>query len=229
MSIFFLGDETVKMFAYITREIVEPFLSPDIANRLAAMLNYNIVALVSPTSLEKRLANPQSYNYYPDVLLCAITDIYLNLARGSQGRMEQRFIDAIACDERSFNISTMNSTALLLSTIGYQPQKIDTFLQLIQCVQVKVEETANEYLDLGEIPEEFIDPIMSTLMRNPLILTTSGMRIDRSTLAQHLLTDPRDPFNRAPLTLEQALPDHQMKHDIELWILQKKAERILKE
>ena len=47
-----------------------------------------------------------------------------------------------------------------------------------------------------------IDPLMYTLMQDPVVLPTSRTTIDRSTIRSHLLSDPNDPFNRAPLKIE---------------------------
>lgn len=46
---------------------------------------------------------------------------------------------------------------------------------------------------------------MYTLMEDPVILPTSKTSIDRSTIRSHLLSDPNDPFNRAPLKIEDVL------------------------
>jgi hypothetical protein len=37
-------------------------------------------------------------------------------------------------------------------------------------------------------PEEFLDPIMSTLMTDPVILPSSRITIDRSTIARYSIT-----------------------------------------
>lgn len=47
---------------------------------------------------------------------------------------------------------------------------------------------------------------MFTLMRDPVQLPTSHVIVDRSTIVAHLLNDPHDPFNRAPLELDQVIP-----------------------
>ena len=47
---------------------------------------------------------------------------------------------------------------------------------------------------------------MYTLMEDPVILPTSKLTIDRSTIRSHLLSDPNDPFNRAPLKIEEVIP-----------------------
>ena len=47
---------------------------------------------------------------------------------------------------------------------------------------------------------------MFTVMRDPVILPTSRTIIDRSTIKSHLLSDAKDPFNRAPLAIEDVIP-----------------------
>ena len=47
---------------------------------------------------------------------------------------------------------------------------------------------------------------MYTLMEDPVILPASRQTIDRSTIRSHLLSDPNDPFNRAPLKIEDVVP-----------------------
>ena len=47
---------------------------------------------------------------------------------------------------------------------------------------------------------------MFTVMRDPVLLPTSRTIIDRSTIKSHLLSDATDPFNRAPLSIEEVVP-----------------------
>ena len=47
---------------------------------------------------------------------------------------------------------------------------------------------------------------MATIMKNPVILPTSGVTVDMSTIKSHLLSDTTDPFNRKPLTLDMLQP-----------------------
>src|SRR5579862_4433374 len=53
-----------------------------------------------------------------------------------------------------------------------------------------------------------IDPLMYTIMENPVILPTSKISIDLSTIKSHLLSDPTDPFNRTPLKIEDVIPSN---------------------
>lgn len=49
---------------------------------------------------------------------------------------------------------------------------------------------------LTDAPDDFLDPIMSTLMLDPVILPSSKVTVDRATIARHLLSDQSDMFNR---------------------------------
>jgi ubiquitin conjugation factor E4 B len=57
------------------------------------------------------------------------------------------------------------------------------------------------------------------LMKEPVILPSSGNRCDKSTMQRILLNDEHDPFNRAPLKIEHL----ELKARIERWIQQKLA------
>ena len=58
---------------------------------------------------------------------------------------------------------------------------------------------ADEEQELGDIPDEFLDPLFATLMKDPVVLPSSGQITDRAVITRHLLSDPIDPFNRQPL------------------------------
>jgi ubiquitin conjugation factor E4 B len=60
--------------------------------------------------------------------------------------------------------------------------------------------------ELGDVPDEFLDPLTFVLMQDPVRLPTSGTVLDRSTITQHLLSNNIDPFNRQPLTLDMLQP-----------------------
>jgi ubiquitin conjugation factor E4 B len=46
---------------------------------------------------------------------------------------------------------------------------------------------------------------MYTLMEDPVTLPGSKVTVDRATIQAHLLSDPNDPFNRAPLKIEDVI------------------------
>ena len=52
----------------------------------------------------------------------------------------------------------------------------------------------------------FPDPLMDTLMSDPVKLPPSGNIMDRSIITRHLLNSQTDPFNRQPLTEQELIP-----------------------
>jgi Kip1 ubiquitination-promoting complex protein 1 len=69
----------------------------------------------------------------------------------------------------------------------------------------------------GGVPDEFMDPLMATLMVDPVQLPSSGVILDRATIARHLQADATDPFSRAPLTSADLLPASALRERIAAW------------
>lgn len=60
---------------------------------------------------------------------------------------------------------------------------LDSFAKKVeQIAHQKKEEEEN----LADAPDEFLDPIMSTLMMDPVILPSSKAVVDRQTIARYL-------------------------------------------
>ena len=77
---------------------------------------------------------------------------------------------------------------------------------LDECIEK--ENTLIEKYD-SDIPVEFLDPIMSTPIINPVELPSSKTIVEKETIENHLVFSQTDPFNRADLTLD-ILNDHNM-------------------
>lgn len=71
---------------------------------------------------------------------------------------------------------------------------------------------------LGDIPENFLDPISFDLINDPVKLPSSGIIMDRKVIKQHLLNDEHDPFNRSPLKFNQLIEVPEFKKEIENWV-----------
>jgi uncharacterized protein YchJ len=89
------------------------------------------------------------------------------------------------------------------------------FLPLHQFLKVKrfqkSEDCSNKHsegqLFVGERdPEEFVDPFLGTLMKDPVKLASSEKIVDRSVAVQCILRGGRDPFNGARLTMAMLEP-----------------------
>lgn len=51
------------------------------------------------------------------------------------------------------------------------------------------------------------------------------LTVDRQTIARHLLSDQIDPFNRQPLTMEEVVPNTELKARITGWLEEKRTQR----
>jgi ubiquitin conjugation factor E4 B len=206
-----LANETLAMMKLFTAALVESFTMPEIVQRLASMLDYNLDTLAGPKMNQLLVENPQKYHFQPKVLLSDFVSIYLNLSKS------RAFIEAVAVDGRSYKPATFDKAGDVLARLGLKSQ---AELQDWATFKVRVKEAKElaeqAELDLGDIPPEFEDPIMGDLMKDPVVLPSKHI-VDRSTIVQHLLSDPKDPFTRQPMTIEDAIPADDLRHKIESW------------
>lgn len=212
-----LTNQTVKLLGLFTSAVPKALVTSEIVDRLAAMVNYNLVLLVGPKCRELKVQNPESYGFNPRELLSLLCDIYLNLSD------QPAFVKGVARDGRSYDAKNFERAKEILSRWGLKPAKqLETLTEFAKATeQVRLEDEQGE-LELGDIPDEFLDPVMYTLMEEPVILPSSRVTIDLGTIKSHLLSDPKDPFNRAPLKIEDVIPDTELKQKIEAF---KKAKR----
>lgn len=75
-----------------------------------------------------------------------------------------------------------------------------------EMVEEIVEQKDQLDVDSSNAPEEFRDPLMDTLMVDPVRLPTSNKIMDRSIIQRHLLNSATDPFNRLHLTEDRLIP-----------------------
>lgn len=214
-----LTNETVAMMKLFTKTLSSSFTMPEIVDRVAAMLNYTLNTLVGPKSNNLKVSDPTKYQFNPRFLLGEFVDIYLNLG------VAESFVEAVARDGRSYKESTFMSASRILTRFSLKSaEEINAWEKLKDRFKVAKELDDQAEEDLGEIPDEYADPIMATLMTDPVILPMSRQTVDRSTIRSHLLSDPHDPFNRSPLKIEDVVEDTELKAKVLAWVAEKKAE-----
>lgn len=116
---------------------------------------------------------------------------------------------AVARDERSYKHEVFVQAANILRTAQGSATSEDNVMRFeifVTTVADSARKAQQREEEMGDVPDEFLDPIMQTLMIDPVILPTSGQTMDRSVITRHLLSDPRDPFNRAALSEAQLKP-----------------------
>lgn len=205
-----LADKSITLFELYTRDIPGAFVTPEIVDRLAGMLDHNLESLVGKKCGELKVRDPQQYSFNPKELLRSLTTVYIHLSD------EHEFIAAVARDGRSFRKELFERAVHILArktglVSDVFCHKLLKFAENAEQERLLEEEEDSSY---GDVPEEFLDPLMYTIMKDPVTLPTSKVNIDRSTIKAHLLSDSTDPFNRMPLKLEQVIPNETLKQRI---------------
>ena len=214
-----LGRSTVNLLKVFTAETKSPFMMPEIVGKLAAMLDYNLEALAGSKCRDLKVKNPEKYKFDPKALLSDIVQVFLNLSD------EGDFASAVAADGRSYKRELFEGTVEILRRKALKSEdEIEKLLAFVQKVEI-LKATFEEEDDLGEVPDEFLglsigvsiiscltevgctlDGLMYTIMKDPVILPSSRAVVDRATIKSHLLSDPKDPFNRVALKIEDVIP-----------------------
>ncbi|XP_077577780.1 ubiquitin conjugation factor E4 B isoform X1 [Stigmatopora nigra] len=211
-----LATETVEMFHILTKQVQKPFLRPELGPRLAAMLNFNLQQLCGPKCRDLKVENPEKYGFEPKKLLDQLTDIYLQLDCA-------RFAKAIADDQRSYSRELFEEVISKMRKAGIKSSiAIEKFKLLSEKVEEIVAKNSQSEMDYSDAPDEFKDPLMDTLMTDPVMLP-SGHIMDRSIILRHLLNSPTDPFNRQPLTESMLESIPELKERIHAWMREKQG------
>ncbi|CAG9460858.1 unnamed protein product [Pedinophyceae sp. YPF-701] len=210
-----LGHSTFRTLELFSDSITATLLLPEMVDRVAQCLDYFLLHLAGPERRKLRVKDAEKYGFKPKQLLQQIIRVYINLARADA---DGRLVKAIAGDSRSYNAALMSDTIELLRTKAIvAPGDIDAFADLAARCAEAAAAGAEEDEMYDDAPDEFLDPIMGTLMEDPVLLPSSKNIMDRSVILRHLLTDPKDPFNRSPLAPEDLVPDEGLKTKITEW------------
>ena len=242
-----IGRDTINTLSWLTEEIKTIFCHETLVERMASMLNYFLINLVGPNKKNFKVKDLDEYEFKPALIVADICKIYINLSSETNLKYKE-FCLTIGLDDRSYSDSLLPSATEVLIKTGNAPLANETTK-----VDMKIKEllkiNARNEIPLDDVPEEFLDPIMSTLMHDPVILPSSNVKVDRSTIARHLLryyflvlifsliyylknifSDHTDPFTKAHLTMEMVIPDNELKQKIKDFIdekLKKKEETFI--
>lgn len=204
-----LTNKTMELFKLFTKEVPKGFVLPEIVDRLAGMMDYNLSILVGPKCSNLKVETPEVYDFDPKRTLSDLCTIYVNLST------EDKFSIAVSRDGRSFDLAFFKKAeSILTSKTFVDASLIKSFVAFANKADAQRQNDEDEEMEMGEIPDEFLDPLMFTLMEDPVILPSSKISIDRSTIKAHLLSDATDPFNRVPLKIEDCVDDVELRERI---------------
>lgn len=211
-----LGKDTINILKLLTSEINGTFCDPSMVDRVAAMLNYFLLNLTGPNKRNFNVRDKKEFQFDPANTVLEICRIYTNLQNS------KAFCLAVSQDGRSYSPKLFEYAEQVLVRIGGGQLIGEISDFALKVHRLEQEEKAHQEA-LTDAPDEFLDPIMSTLMLDPVILPSSKVTVDRATIARHLLSDQSDMFNRAPLTMDQVVPNTELKAQIDAWVKEKLA------
>uniref|UniRef100_A0A8C2S3X5 Ubiquitin conjugation factor E4 n=1 Tax=Capra hircus TaxID=9925 RepID=A0A8C2S3X5_CAPHI len=140
-------------------------------------------------------------------------------------KMGENFCATVPKDGRSYSPTLFAQTVRVLKKINKPGNMIVAFSNLAERIKSLADLQQQEEETYADACDEFLDPIMSTLMSDPVVLPSSRVTVDRSTIARHLLSDQTDPFNRSPLTMDQIRPNTELKEKIQRWLAERKQQQ----
>lgn len=211
-----LGRDTINTLKLLTTEIKSIFCHNSMVDRIAAMLNYFLLHLVGPRRERFNVKDKKEFEFDPAQTVLEISHIYINLSK------DDSFCLAVSQDGRSYSDQLFGYAENILIRIG-GGQLIGDMSEFAAKVKRMGAQYKEEQELLADAPEEYLDPIISTLMTDPVVLPSSKVTVDRSTIARHLLSDQTDPFNREPLTMDKVKSNEALKREIEEWIEGKRS------
>ncbi|XP_034610482.1 ubiquitin conjugation factor E4 A isoform X3 [Trachemys scripta elegans] len=214
-----MSNETIGTLAFLTSEIKSLFVHPFLAERIISMLNYFLQHLVGPKMGALKVKDFSEFDFKPQQLVSDICNIYLNLGD------EENFCATVPKDGRSYSPTLFAQTVRVLKKINKPGNMIVAFSNLAERIKSLADRQQQEEETYADACDEFLDPIMSTLMSDPVMLPSSRVTVDRSTIARHLLSDQTDPFNRSPLTMDQIRPNIELKEKIQQWLAERKKQK----
>ena len=134
------------------------------------------------------------------------------------------FVEAVVKNGYYLNGVPLEDAISIVSKHGLVTQQNKDALVAFR-QSTKVLETKARELDklLEEAPSDFLDPLLATLMEDPVLLRTSSTVVDKATISQQMLNEAIDPFNRAPITQADIVPQPDLKAKIQAWLADAKT------
>lgn len=78
--------------------------------------------------------------------------------------------------------------------------------------------TMNIGSDYFEIPEEYLDPIHYTIMKDPVLSIVSGHTFERESITEWINSNGTDPINQKSLNIHQLVPNRTLREAIDRFV-----------
>tara|TARA_B110000037_G_C17105642_1_gene499738 strand:- start:135 stop:2369 length:2235 start_codon:yes stop_codon:yes gene_type:complete len=203
---FYFAYDMLDLVIFLSKKFKDIFLTTELKYRFIEMLNNYLNKLVSKKSKELIVDNPQKYGFNPVLILEKISKIY------SKYYNIKEFIEIVSNDIDNYNSKLMNKMIQIL--LKNDKLKWEISGRLYHLMNLIENNKKKEVIEYEDVPDEFLDPIIMTIINNPIMVPDMDLIVEESVIKRHLLTSETNPFNRKKLTLLQL--DEYNKHDFVL-------------
>lgn len=205
------SNESIDLLHFFSGYNVEALKDNDLSERIATILNYFLWYFAGPNRGKLAIDQKDKLQFKPRLILKLLVQTFIHFHEKSES-----FEEHVVKDGR-FQVSTFTNALQIIKDHRICNEKyISKFHDLIGSLSKKADQISSEDIPLDEIPEEFLDPLMYTMMENPVTLP-SGMNMDKQVITRYLETNLSDPFTRKPLTVEQLVENSELKAKIAEW------------
>jgi len=208
----------LDLLCWLTQNIQEPFFDERILGRIAVMIDFYLKKLTLDKKNFKSQAQ-QRIAFEPKKLMRCIVTIFRQLAN-----FRKEFLKAISKDDAYYSPKTYQKALSIFQRIGIDQNTINDFTIFAREIEEFRSQAEDLESRLGDIPDKYLDPMLCTLMRDPVRLPTNQMVMDRTEISKQLLNKSQCPFTKKPLKAEELIPVPDLKQEIEEWIQQRLAE-----
>ena len=178
-------------------------------------LNNIIIIIINNLTVHQKkykVINKSGLIFTPIDLLITIKSILLNLIFI---RKNEHIVSLLFSENDSYIKNSITRICNILNKKDKLKSLEYNYLSILENKIIAKLDNSKEI----EIPDDLCDPIMDTLIENPIMLP-NNIIIDYSTISRHLLTNESNPFNREPLTLEileEYNKNESVKNEIDLF------------
>jgi len=213
-----MGHRTISTLWSISREAPTVIISKlnVLQQMLHNCLNSCLDRLVGPRCLELKapqkgqVSDFEEYSFKPKELLQMIAEMYVFVGRADKEKVQKTITE----DGRSYRPKTFQKAVSILRREQMISadllQEFSTFVQELN----DLAESQEAALANVTVPDEFLDPIMSEIMVDPVLLPTSNTVMDRKVIERHIMSNDDDPFNRQPLAVKDLVPQTELRDKI---------------
>jgi len=192
-----------EFIEYILVDIIDIFCMPEVIDKFIGSMNNYLKVMIGKDRKQLLIKNKDLYDYSPKSILLKITQIYVKCL------YDERLLKSIVYNTHNYNINHFKKMISVITKSMDNNERLFKweYIDNIQLLISKLNEIeSNMDLDDIEIPDEFCDPLMMTLITNPVELPSNDSAdkiiMDRLVIKKCLIENSINPFNREPLTLE---------------------------